>query len=315
MSGNDRPGPNPYVGPQPFTTAQSAFFFGRRVEIDVLSDLVMARKAVLLFAQSGAGKTSLMRMLAGLLKPDAGRITVAGRTLFDAAMASMGVGSREAVVPLLESVARQAYSKHRAAALYHLARVYEKAGRREAEGLYVEASRAAEETEDDYYALWSTNGLRNLTENAQSDGREGLSAPIYPDVPGAPGAETEALVALRDRVQGGLDAPVHEAGDVYRRIVLDDDNRIAHIPQLAECCQETMIVARVQTDRRLVEDVEHAHEPTADLTREPDALSLAARQRRGRTVERQIVQADVHEKLKSLVDLLQHLLADRELLW
>jgi soluble lytic murein transglycosylase len=115
-------------------------------------------------------------------------------------MASMGVGSLEVVVPLLESVARQAYSKYRAAALYHLARAYEEAGRREAEALYVEASRAAEETEDDYYALWSTNGLRNLTENAQSDGREGLSPPIYPDVPGAPGAETGALVALLEPI-------------------------------------------------------------------------------------------------------------------
>ena len=40
---------------------------------------------VAVFGRSGAGKTSLMRMLAGLLTPDAGRIAVAGRTLFDAA--------------------------------------------------------------------------------------------------------------------------------------------------------------------------------------------------------------------------------------
>ena len=35
---------------------------------------------------SGVGKTSLLLMLAGLLRPDAGRIVVAGRVLFDGAV-------------------------------------------------------------------------------------------------------------------------------------------------------------------------------------------------------------------------------------
>jgi molybdate transport system ATP-binding protein len=37
-----------------------------------------------LFGPSGAGKTSILNMVAGLLKPDHGRIAVSGRTLFDA---------------------------------------------------------------------------------------------------------------------------------------------------------------------------------------------------------------------------------------
>jgi soluble lytic murein transglycosylase len=171
-----------------------------------LSELRAGRKdsaipsATLIDMISVAAAAGLSTEVDGLLRTIGARKGLSDRTLFDAAMASMGVGSLEVVVPLLESVARQAYSKYRAAALYHLARAYEEAGRREAEVLYVEASRAAEETEDDYYALWSTNGLRNLTENAQSDGREGLSPPIYPDVPGAPGAETGALVALLEPI-------------------------------------------------------------------------------------------------------------------
>jgi len=40
--------------------------------------------------------------------------------------------------------------------------------------------------------------------------------------------------------------------------------------------------------RRLVEDVEHADEPGADLRREPDALALTARERRGLAVERDV---------------------------
>ncbi len=37
-----------------------------------------------LFGPSGAGKTSVLNMVAGLLRPDAGRIAVGGRVLFDA---------------------------------------------------------------------------------------------------------------------------------------------------------------------------------------------------------------------------------------
>jgi molybdate transport system ATP-binding protein len=38
-----------------------------------------------LFGRSGAGKTSIVNMIAGLLRPDGGRIAVDGRALFDAA--------------------------------------------------------------------------------------------------------------------------------------------------------------------------------------------------------------------------------------
>lgn len=38
-----------------------------------------------LFGPSGAGKTSVLNMVAGLIEPDAGHVRVAGETLFDAA--------------------------------------------------------------------------------------------------------------------------------------------------------------------------------------------------------------------------------------
>ncbi|WP_119165445.1 molybdenum ABC transporter ATP-binding protein [Algihabitans albus] len=44
-----------------------------------------AEGVVALFGRSGAGKTSLVNMLAGLLRPDRGRIVLRGETLFDSA--------------------------------------------------------------------------------------------------------------------------------------------------------------------------------------------------------------------------------------
>jgi formylglycine-generating enzyme required for sulfatase activity len=56
---------NPYVGPRAFEENESQYFFGRDQEIEIVASLVMARRVSLLFAQSGAGKSSLLR--AGLI--------------------------------------------------------------------------------------------------------------------------------------------------------------------------------------------------------------------------------------------------------
>jgi len=42
-------------------------------------------RLVALFAPSGAGKSSILNMVAGILRPDSGHIAVAGETLFDSA--------------------------------------------------------------------------------------------------------------------------------------------------------------------------------------------------------------------------------------
>ena len=58
-------GPNPYVGPRAFQEADQGAFFGRETEVRQLLSLAVARRVVLLYAPSGAGKTSLLQ--AGLL--------------------------------------------------------------------------------------------------------------------------------------------------------------------------------------------------------------------------------------------------------
>jgi hypothetical protein len=67
----------------------------------------------------------------------------------------------------------------------------------------------------------------------------------------------------------------------------------------------------VEADARLVEDVQHADEPAADLPGEADALRLAARERRGGAVERQVVEADVQQETEAGADFLQQLAGDR----
>ena len=55
----------PYVGPRPFETRDRHLFFGREREAHEISSLVLANKLFVLYAQSGAGKTSLVN--AGVL--------------------------------------------------------------------------------------------------------------------------------------------------------------------------------------------------------------------------------------------------------
>ena len=60
-----------FVGPRPFERGQGPLFFGRAHESSDLASLIVAHSAVLLYAQSGAGKTSLLNAgLTPLLEAD-----------------------------------------------------------------------------------------------------------------------------------------------------------------------------------------------------------------------------------------------------
>ena len=93
----------------------------------------------------------------------------------------------------------------------------------------------------------------------------------------------------------GARSDVHdEVGQANRLlVVLDDDDRVAEVAQALERRDEAAVVALVQADRRLVEHVEHADEVAADLAGQADALGLAARERRRRAAERQVVETHV----------------------
>ena len=97
-------------------------------------------------------------------------------------------------------------------------------------------------------------------------------------------------------------------------VMLDDDHRVAEVAQMPERFEEAGIVALVQADRRLVEHIEHAGQPRADLRGEPDALALAAGERAARARQRQIVEADIDQEFQALADLLEDAGGDLALL-
>ncbi len=59
-------------------------------------------------------------------------------------------------------------------------------------------------------------------------------------------------------------------------VVLDDEDGVAEILEPLQRPDQLAVVALVQPDRRLVEDVEDADELRADLGREAEPLRLAA---------------------------------------
>ena len=79
---------------------------------------------------------------------------------------------------------------------------------------------------------------------------------------------------------------------------------------MTQSLDEPAVVALVQSDARLVEHVQHAGQAGADLSRQPDALRLAAGQRRGRARQGQVAEPDLEQELEPHPDLAQHLRRD-----
>ena len=96
-------------------------------------------------------------------------------------------------------------------------------------------------------------------------------------------------------------------------VVLDDDHRVAEVAQAQQRVDEAAVVALVQADAGLVEDVEHADERRADLRGEADALRLAAGERGRGALQREVADADVVQEAQALADLLDHAAADEAL--
>ena len=121
--------------------------------------------------------------------------------------------------------------------------------------------------------------------------------------------------AQRDQVPAQLPRPrtqVHDeigCADGFF-VVLHHEDRVTEVPQPLQRVEKPAVIPLVKPDAGLVEDVQHANQARADLGREPDPLSLAARQCRRCSIERQIVEPDLGEEAEPLADLLEHTARD-----
>ena len=86
--------------------------------------------------------------------------------------------------------------------------------------------------------------------------------------------------------------------------MLDDEDGVAEIAQ-PEGVEQAVVVALMEPDGRLVQDVEHADEARADLGGEPDALRFTAGQGVRGAAQREIVEADRGEEAEPLAHLLE----------
>ena len=106
-----------------------------------------------------------------------------------------------------------------------------------------------------------------------------------------------------------VDDPVGRAD--HGLVVLDDDHAVALVAKPAQAGEQPVGVARVQAGRRLVEDVADAHQPRAELRRQPDPLQLAAGEGVGPPRQRQVAQADRSRNASRADDLATSGRADR----
>ena len=79
------PDQNPYVGARTFERKESDLFFGREREAFDLLSLVISNRLVLFYAQSGAGKSSLVntRLIPGLEEEGEYKVLPVGRVRRD----------------------------------------------------------------------------------------------------------------------------------------------------------------------------------------------------------------------------------------
>lgn len=82
------------------------------------------------------------------------------------------------------------------------------------------------------------------------------------------------LAAVLTGARADVHDPVGDLDGVL--VVLHHDQGVAHVAQADQGLDQPVVVALVEADRGLVQDVEHADQAGADLGGQPDALGLTA---------------------------------------
>ncbi len=96
-------------------------------------------------------------------------------------------------------------------------------------------------------------------------------------------------------------------------VVLDDNDRVTDVSEPLEGFDQLGVVALVEADGGLIQDIEHADEPRTDLAGQSNTLRLATGQRCRRSPEAEVVEPHIEEEAQSAVDLLDDTLGDEQL--
>ena len=108
------------------------------------------------------------------------------------------------------------------------------------------------------------------------------------------GTRAHDLATVLSRPGAHIDHEIRSADGVL--VVLDHDDGIAQVAKALKRSDEPLVISLMQADRRLVQNVQDAHETGADLRGKADALRLATGERGGSAVKREVIEAHVHQE-------------------
>ena len=90
-------------------------------------------------------------------------------------------------------------------------------------------------------------------------------------------------------------------------IVFHYDNRVSGIAQFLQRIDQADIIALVQSDTRLIQDIEHIDQLATYLGSQTDTLALSTGKACRRTVQREVIQSHIEQELQTRTDLFQYL--------
>ncbi len=149
-----------------------------------------------------------------------------------------------------------------------------------------------------------TPGTRRDPAALQRPSRDGVGRR---EVGRRPGEDDVAAVPARD----GTDLDHVVGGRDDGRLVLHHEDGVALLLELSQQVDQLAHVARVEPDRRLVEDVQHADEVAVELAGHLDPLALAARQAGHAAPEGEVADADVDQVAEDAPHLVHERVGDR----
>ena len=88
--------------------------------------------------------------------------------------------------------------------------------------------------------------------------------------------------------------------------MLHHDEGVSDIAQALQRGDKALVIALVQTDGGLIQDIQDSRQTRTNLGGKANALCFTAGQRGGATVEGEVVQADVEKKAQASLDFFEH---------